>query len=53
MPKIVKNNFLGITNLSRYWSMFENFGGKALEVDYLNCLIIPFVDNLPSDKKYL
>ena len=30
-----KNNIPEITNLLQYWLMLENFGGKALEVDYL------------------
>ena len=32
-----KNNIPEITDLLRYWPMSESFGGKAFEVDYINC----------------
>ena len=31
-----KNNVLEITNLLQHWLMFETFGGKALDVNYIN-----------------
>ena len=44
MPKIVKNNVPELTDLLRYWSKLEIFGGKALEWECLKaeqCSMVP------------